>query len=56
MPDRLAYRPQEAADVMGVSKSTIERAMERGELRGRRIGRAVVILATDLEQWATELR
>lgn len=56
MPDRLAYRPQEAADVMGVSRQTIYRAMERGELRGRKLGRSTVILAKDLEQWATELR
>lgn len=56
MPDRLAYRPQEAAEAMGVSKKTIEAVMERGELRGRRIGRCVVILAKDLEAWAEGLR
>ena len=56
MPDRLAYRPAEAAEAMGVSRDTIYRAMERGELRGRKIGRATVILAADLERWATELR
>lgn len=56
MPDRLAYRPAEAAETMGISLRALQRAMERGELRGRKVGRCTVILATDLERWATELR
>lgn len=56
MPDRLAYRPQEAAEAMGISRRTIEREIESGKLRARKIGRSTVILATDLEQWAMELR
>jgi len=46
--NRLAYSPSEAAAAAGLSRSSIYRAIRRGELRRMKIGRRAVIPAADL--------
>jgi excisionase family DNA binding protein len=36
--DRIAYRPAEAARLLGISRSAIYEAMARGEIVGRKLG------------------
>lgn len=51
---RLLYRPEEAAQVLAVSRATIYVLLARGELRAIHIGRAARIPAAELERWLGE--
>lgn len=42
---------QQAARTAQVGLSTLDRAIQRGELRAKRIGRRVVILQTEFVRW-----
>lgn len=44
----LAYRPDDAAHVLGVSRATIYRMIAAGDLKARQIGGAVLIRHNDL--------
>ena len=46
---KLAYRPADAARVIGVSKDTVERLIVRGELKSLKIGSARLITAAEIE-------
>ena len=49
VPRRLAYRPAEAAEAVGLSLETIKSLIRSGELPVCRIGRCNCILTSDLE-------
>lgn len=44
----LAYRPRDAAEMIGVSKSTIYQMIADGKIESRKIGAATVILHDEL--------
>jgi excisionase family DNA binding protein len=46
----LAFSRREAADALRVSLRTVDYLIAQGKLRGRRIGRRVVIPKTELER------
>jgi excisionase family DNA binding protein len=48
----LFLTPQEAADLLGVSRETIRRAIRSGELKATRLGyRTVRVTRADLDEW-----
>jgi excisionase family DNA binding protein len=49
-PEKLAYNVGEAAAAMGVSKSAVYHAIERGQLPSRRVLGRVVILREHVQQ------
>lgn len=51
MAERLAFRPDEAAKVLGSSRDTIFRLLAAGELRGFKIGNARYISADELQRF-----
>jgi excisionase family DNA binding protein len=53
MTDRLAYRLEEAADVIGVSVDYFNEHV-RSELRVVRRGRCVIVPRFELERWLEE--
>ena len=44
----LAYRPKDAADMIGLSKSTIYQMIKDGKIQSRKIGGATVICHDEL--------
>jgi len=54
-PERRAYRVKEVCKLVGISHTTIWRAMREGKLRHVRIGRRILILAADLQAWLDSL-
>jgi excisionase family DNA binding protein len=48
--ERIALRPAEAAEALGVCRTTIYRMMETGEIPSIKIGRAKRILVEDLRE------
>lgn len=48
LTEKLAFRPDEAARVIGASRDTIFRLLASGELRGFKIGAARFIAASEL--------
>lgn len=53
---RLALRPREAAAVIGVSPSTLERIVKAGEIAYVPAGRCRLFLIADLEAYLTTRR
>jgi excisionase family DNA binding protein len=51
---KLAYRPKEAAEALGVDRDTIHRLISRGELTSFTVGRARCIAAAELERFIRE--
>ena len=49
--NKLAYRPAEAADISGISRTTLYKALATGELRSGKVGAARIILHDDLRAW-----
>jgi excisionase family DNA binding protein len=49
--ERLGYRPNEAAEAIGVSRDTIFKALADGSLRSVKIGAARVIPADALREF-----
>jgi len=54
--DRLALRPQEAADCLGVSRDTIEQAILSGRLDSKKLGHARLIPVQALIEWLADRR
>jgi excisionase family DNA binding protein len=50
-PARLAYKINEVADILGVSPSSVRRAIERGLIRPIRAFRHVLVPARELERF-----
>jgi excisionase family DNA binding protein len=51
---RGAYRPAEAAAWLGVSRDTLDRICQRGDLKSFTVGRARFISARELERFIAE--
>ena len=51
---KLAYRPAEAARLLGLSRETIFGLLKRGQLKGFRIGTARLIAASELSRYILE--
>ena len=52
--DRLLLRPEEAAELTGLGRTTIYELMRSGELRSINVGRARRIPRVELERWVSE--
>lgn len=50
---RITLRPQEAADALGVSLSTLERLTKAGEIPRFKEGNVVLYRVATLDAWAT---
>ena len=50
------FRPGEAAEALGLSRTTVYALIARGELPAVRIGQSRRIRAVDLEKWIQGLR
>ena len=50
-PQRRSFRIPEVAETTGLSEGMIKKKIREGELRATHVGRAVIILAEDLEAW-----
>lgn len=48
-PNRKLYTPGEAAELLGIGRSTVYELIHRGELAETRIGRRVFLTASALE-------
>jgi hypothetical protein len=53
--DRLLYRITDVARLTSTSVSTVNRALARGHLVGKKLGNATVITAGDLERYIDDL-
>lgn len=49
--ERQAFSVAEAAELIGVHRETIRRAVRAGELKHARIKRRIIISRADLEEW-----
>ena len=54
--DRVLLNPREAAQSLGVSRSTLYSLLASGELRSVSVGRLRRIKATDLDDYVATLR
>ena len=52
--ERLAYRPSEAARVIGCSREMIFKLLATGELKGWKVGAARLISADELRRFVHE--
>lgn len=53
---RLALRPQEAADAIGVSRTTIDQEIATGRLVSKKLGHARLIPIQNLIDWLADDR
>jgi len=53
--ERIAYRPVEAAEVLGISRALIYRLIRQGEIPARRLATRTLVLRSDLERFASSL-
>lgn len=51
MAEPLTYTVEQAAALLGVSRSAYYEAIKRGELPARRVGRRIVVPRAQLEAW-----
>ncbi len=51
LPEPEFYAVNAAATIAGVNHMSIRRAIDRGEMRGYRIGRKVLIKRADFRRW-----
>ncbi|GAB3253309.1 hypothetical protein GCM10027425_33850 [Alteromonas gracilis] len=51
LPGKIAVQVKTAATLTDLSEATIRDAINKGELPAYRVGRAIRILAADLEDW-----
>ena len=54
-PTPLAYRPADAAEVLGISRAKLCQLMDEGEIVGRKLGRRTLILHAELERYIAGL-
>jgi len=52
--DPLLLKPGEAADLLGVSRSTIYQLMGSGEVPSMRVGKLLRVPAAALQRWVNE--
>ncbi|MER7576840.1 helix-turn-helix domain-containing protein [Streptomyces sp. NPDC126514] len=53
--DRLLYKPEEAAEVLAIGRSTIYELMAEGALKYIKVGRARRVRRSDLETFVATL-
>jgi excisionase family DNA binding protein len=53
--ETLAYRPREAARILGCSRSRIYELLAAGEIRGHKLGANTLIPRTELEAFLSSL-
>lgn len=53
--DQLAYRPTEAAEMLGVKRWTVFELIRSGQLEARKLGGATIILHSELERFVSTL-
>jgi len=51
----IAYTIRDAAKVVGIGRTKLYEAMNKGELQRRKVGRRTLILAADLREWLSRL-
>lgn len=56
MAARIAYSPAEVAELLGLSRKAIYRAIERGELRASRVTNRLRIRSADVDAWLDDGR
>lgn len=54
--NRIAYRPREVHELLGVSLRKVYRLIESGELAKVTVGSRIMILASDLEAFVESLK
>lgn len=54
MPERLAYSPAEAAEVLGVSRPTVYQLMHREDFPSFKVGARTLISADGLREWVRQ--
>ena len=52
--DRILYRPAEAAEAIGVSRSRIYELINSGTIPSIRLGNTVRVPVADLEKWVSD--
>lgn len=52
--DRMLLRPEEAAEMLGIGRSTIYSLMATGGMPSVRVGRSVRVPLDALKQWVSE--
>lgn len=55
IPARLLYTVREAAALLSVSENTVWNLLQRGELRGVKVGRSRKITADELQRYVASL-
>lgn len=55
MADQLAYRPAQAAEIIGVSRAKVYELLDAGRIPSRKLGTARLILHEDLYAFVHEL-
>lgn len=55
VPGQLAYRPDQAGAVLGISRSEIYRLINAGQIRTVLHGRCVLIRREELQRWLDQL-
>lgn len=50
-PPKIAYRVEEAAQILGIHPSTVYELVRAGTLPHKRLGRRIIIPARALEEW-----
>lgn len=48
-PEPIAVRPQQAAEMIGVSERTLRELLRQGEIKHAKLDRAVLILVSELK-------
>lgn len=48
-PKPIAVRPQQAAEMIGVSERTLRELLRQGEIKHAKLDRAVLVLVSELE-------
>jgi putative molybdopterin biosynthesis protein len=54
--EKLLFRPGEAAEVLGLSRTKVYDLIARGELPSVRVGHSIRVRAADLSSWLQDLR
>lgn len=49
--EQVAYSRREVAELTSLSFETVRRAINRGDLPAKKVGRRVLVLAKDLDAW-----
>lgn len=54
MGDKDMLNAEQAAEIVGCHRNTINRAAKLGELKATKVGRAYIILRSDLIEWLSK--